>query len=165
MNLFLTIALLAMASAAPVISLDLNLENLRRCDHSYESKEGVDARVPKKCVGGITGNKAIVCPAKASDEKSCGLPTATAYDHHDGLGVDVTKEIYMALPEEKIVDKINYNLRSEYFVLYDAVDSSGNEADTVTFTVVINDLTKPEFGNFSPTRYVVFCSDSIHHLF
>lgn len=38
---------------------------------------------------------------------------------------------------------INYSLRSEYIIKYDAKDRSGNDAEQVVFAVILQDLVKP----------------------
>jgi hypothetical protein len=64
------------------------------------------------------GNHAVVCPAKFSDKKSCPLPQAAAYDHHDHK-IPLTETIFQVLPTERRLtkeEKIDYSKRSEYFV-------------------------------------------------
>jgi hypothetical protein len=96
--------------------------------------------------------------------KGCALPIAKAYDHHDGA-LNVNTKVLLVRSEGKNnanvvavpgscvqtpsmtascgAKFINYALRSEYIVKYDAKDRSGNDAEQVVFAVILQDHVKP----------------------
>jgi len=93
---------------------------------------------------------------------NCPKPEVEAHDHHDGQ-LEVVEKIHLFVvnnPGEgpRIVDKdvtcghhgisdhecgIDYNQRGEYTLIYDAMDSSGNAADTVIFRIFLRDVDAP----------------------
>jgi hypothetical protein len=83
---------------------------------------------------------------KYEKEAKCPLPSAVAYDHQDGY-LKVQKEFFLVnLEGEKgpgRVAEIDWTKRSEYVIKYDARDGSGNDAEQVWFSLVLNDLTAP----------------------
>jgi len=138
-----TFAIIAAAAAtAPVISLNLEGAGLR----DAKTAEHLSSKQ-------VNTNKVHVCEAGAKSAKSdCALPTAKAYDHHDGE-LAVSKDIFLVRSEAKNNKdglskpgprkSINYNLRSEYIIKYNAADASGNKADQVVFAVILQDHQKP----------------------
>jgi len=97
--------------------------------------------------------------------KGCALPVAKAYDHHDGaLNVATTVLLVRSEGKNDVHVKagakgsctqtpsmtkscgqkfIDYSLRSEYIIKYDAKDRSGNDAEQVVFAVILQDHVKP----------------------
>ena len=74
---------------------------------------------------------AKMCVAKASNVENCPNPTARAYDHHDG-DLEVIRNIYLVNNDGKIVQhptktyaSVDYSLRSEWLMTFDATDASG----------------------------------------
>merc|ERR1719424_2054195 len=135
-----TFAIIAAAAAtAPVISLNLEGAGLR----DAKTAEHLSSKQ-------VNTNKVHVCEAGAKSD--CALPTAKAYDHHDGE-LAVSKDIFLVRSEAKNNKdglskpgprkSINYNLRSEYIIKYNAADASGNKADQVVFAVILQDHQKP----------------------
>jgi hypothetical protein len=72
---------------------------------------------------------AKVCVAKQDDSTHCPLPSAQAYDHHQGL-INVTTNIYLVNLEGTVPPNaltrtyaaIDYSSRSEWLLKYDAED-------------------------------------------
>merc|ERR1719424_442989 len=138
-----TFAIIAAAAAtAPVISLNLEGAGLR----DAKTAEHLSSKQ-------VNTNKVHVCEAGAKSARSdCALPTAKAYDHHDGQ-LAVSKDIFLVRSEAKNNKdglskpgprkSINYKLRSEYIIKYNAADASGNKADQVVFAVILQDHQKP----------------------
>jgi hypothetical protein len=64
------------------------------------------------------------------------MPTARAFDHHDGE-LEVQKRIYLVNNDGNVGNlqnshaSVNYNLRSEWLIKFDAEDASGNKAEQV----------------------------------
>jgi hypothetical protein len=90
-----------------------------------------------------------MCVAKASNLENCPNPTARAYDHHDGE-LNVVKHTYLVNNDGTIENRptvtyaaINYNLRSEWLMTFDANDGSGNKAEQIAFALILNDPIKP----------------------
>jgi hypothetical protein len=76
---------------------------------------------------------------------TCPEPTAQAYDHHQGQ-IDVIKTVHllmrsdprqMPVPVDITLADIEYTLRGEYTLRYEAEDSSGNQAENVLFAMVM----------------------------
>jgi hypothetical protein len=147
-----TAAFIAVAAAqAPVISLDLDAH-----DHAGLVSTA-DARSEHALShAAVNTQKVHVCAANtASAATDCALPTAKAYDHHDGA-LKVVQEIELVRSAPKDQNKatcaysapvksasIDYSLRSEYIIRYNAKDASGNAADEVVFAVILEDHTAP----------------------
>jgi hypothetical protein len=83
---------------------------------------------------------------KYASESKCPLPSAVAYDHQDGY-LTVQKEYFLVNLEGKKgpgkVEAIDWSKRSEYVVKYDAHDGSGNDAEQIWFSLVLNDKIAP----------------------
>jgi len=102
------------------------------------------------------------CYVGTADGKNCPKPEVEAHDHHDGK-INVQEQIHLFVsnnPGEgaKAIDKdvtcghpgidskkcgLDYSQRGEYTLIYDAMDSSGNKADTVIFRIFIRDVEAP----------------------
>jgi len=89
------------------------------------------------------------CEAGAVDSSSCSLPDAHAWDHRDG-NLDVSQSIRMvnndvtAVPiDQQNKTAVDYNVRSEWVVEYDAMDDAGNRAERLVFTLILDDTVKP----------------------
>ena len=72
-----------------------------------------------------------ICEVGKDDASSCPEPQAEGYDHHEGV-IPVTKRVLLfvegpkhGLPRfrREIVPKLDYNIRGEYTLVYDAHDS------------------------------------------
>jgi hypothetical protein len=81
------------------------------------------------------------CIVGKANSVTCPEPEVEAHDHHEG-SIRVTKKVKLfvrsdphKLPEVADVEvtALDYNQRGEYTLIYDAMDSSGNAADTVIF--------------------------------
>jgi hypothetical protein len=74
---------------------------------------------------------------------------ASAFDHHDG-DLDVQQRIYLvnnngtSLSTPELKSALDYDIRSEWVVKYDASDRSGNEAEQIVFAIILDDVTPPE---------------------
>jgi hypothetical protein len=134
------------ASSRPTISLDLgSLAGLHKSP--YEQHAGIACKIStthklcrKRTSSGphnphSESKYSKTCIAKAANAKNCALPKAVAWDHHDGK-LDVSKEIFLVnddgRPGRGKVPKINWKLRAEYVVKYDAKDTSENHAEQVS---------------------------------
>jgi hypothetical protein len=88
------------------------------------------------------------CQARQAGVDSCPLPKASAYDHHQG-DVPVQERVYLVNDDGKaqtvpvLSQAVNFSLRSEWVIKYDAVDGSGNEAQQLVFAIILNDITPP----------------------
>ena len=110
--------------------------------------------VEQRCSSGRANDivKAIRCNVLTDNGTSCPLPKPQAYDHHEGV-LDTVEEVrrlqLKSDPKEQVqavnlnVSSIDYNQRGEYVISYDAVDSSGNMAETLHFAVIIQDIVPP----------------------
>jgi hypothetical protein len=150
-----------LATEAPVITLNLDGEGLRKTGSHYKawkSEEMVNTKWVHHCAA-----------KSSSASEDCALPTAKAYDHHDS-NIVVNSVVClindapangakggMKMSCDKTV--VNYALRSEYIVKYDAQDDSGNKADQVIFAIILDDETKPAF-NFGGKTYTHECAKS-----
>jgi len=153
------------AATAPVISLDLEGAGLKAVARSTHG-----THFPRhKTFTKANTAKVHVCQARnANAKKNCALPVAKAYDHHDGA-LAVTTKVFLAAAQPASHQKvklglkgtckqqpgsktscatrfINYNVRSESIVKYDAKDASGNNAEQVVFAVILEDHTAPKIS-------------------
>ena len=93
------------------------------------------------------------CAAGTATSTNCALPNAHAYDHHDGAltVVEVIKHVNddsrPVAEANQIVNGtgsfgaangIDYSKRGEYTIEYDAVDGSGNRAEQLVFSLVLD---------------------------
>jgi len=157
------LAFTALASAAndqaPVISLNLNSfahpqESGRTAGHGLEALSQAN---------NVRSNSfADECPVQqnhAPNDPGCQEPEATAYDHHDGeLAVTTTYTLFVSsAPKQDAVPKaannyvhpqsIDLTTRGEWIIKYDAQDADGNEAETLTFALILNDEIEPGCGS------------------
>jgi len=81
---------------------------------------------------------AKTCHVLDDNSSSCGLPSAQAFDHHSGI-VDVIKTVRLVMESPRgdisaphrvseTMAAVNYGIRGEYSIEYDAEDGSGNTA-------------------------------------
>lgn len=91
------------------------------------------------------------CVVGEADAVTCPEPEVEAHDHHDGQ-IPIQKKIKLFVrsdphkaPEIADVEvaELDYNQRGEYTLIYDAMDSAGNAADTVIFHIFMIDHTAP----------------------
>jgi hypothetical protein len=150
------LALVALASAAPVITLDLD-ESVKKEQTKHTGGYGVgcasNAKFCRKVATNPSESKYVhSCIAGKSSTANCPLPTAVGYDHHEGdISSKVTYKTYLVNKNGSphsgaaCADKncINYNLRSEWVTKFDLCDSSSNCADTVVFANILNDIEAP----------------------
>jgi hypothetical protein len=147
----------------PVISLDLpsgypvhavlaNKETGAVChtkaelvQMGHDPGNAPDTCDPTSATQTIQSSYAKRCHVLTDTKLTCAEPSATAFDHHDGK-LDVTKAITLllrSLPREnpkavgESVPDVNYNMRGEYVLRYDAEDSSGNKAENLVFAMVL----------------------------
>jgi hypothetical protein len=114
---------------------------------------------------------ARTCEVQTDDSASCPLPNATAYDHHDEANIEVTRTTVLYIesrphedPEQVFhtVPDVDYSLRAEYIVYFDATDRAGNRAEQIPFSMVIADHVCPVFSNQeSPGHIIVQSCDSL----
>jgi hypothetical protein len=154
----------------PVITLDLDeatLTNAQLCLYQEEWSALTGGNLnsakfpgaPSHCDSNLL---AKTC-ALFSNSESCPEPTAKAYDHHEGElleadGTSSVSKVYMlnvqSLPGtfppmkvEQTRQEIDYEVRGEYFIEYGVSDSSGNNAETVHYVMLIDDTEKPSFAD------------------
>jgi hypothetical protein len=163
----LSLACLAVAAAvdteAPVISLDLAEER-----HPYKLAKRIKH---ENAISGKTGlplrngaasyqDYSVRCAAGTSSATECPSPTASAYDHHDGV-LTVTTRLFLVnqrpsqppastdgdgLPRPitpPVFTPDMYKSRGTYLFKYDATDMSGNDAEQVVFALILDDLEAP----------------------
>lgn len=89
------------------------------------------------------------CEAGSAEAATCSLPAAHAWDHRDG-NLDVTKVIKLlnndgtaVATDMQVKTEIDYSIRSEWAIEYDATDNSGNKAEQLIFTLVLDDTIAP----------------------
>ena len=103
-------------------------------------------------VDGSPVTAGTTCEVQDATVTTCPLPVCSAHDHHDGALA--CKETFFLVNDNNVAlgapgtkfSGIKRDLRSLWLVTYDAVDNSGNEAETVSFTFRIED-TKPPILN------------------
>ena len=93
------------------------------------------------------------CNVLTATAATCPEPKAHVFDHHEGNVDDklqVQRKVFVeSLPHQtptkanRIVQSINYDLRCEYLLAFDATDSSGNKAETVQFAMIMQDNVDP----------------------
>ena len=91
------------------------------------------------------------CEVGVDDATSCPEPQATGYDHHDGnVPVDKKVLLFVEAPKHgaprfvrKQVPQLDYNVRGEYTLVYDAMDHAGNRAQTLIFHMFMKDRQAP----------------------
>merc|ERR1719486_205257 len=164
--LCLLVAVAALDTQPPVIKLNLDSQAL------VTRSQGRKHLPPRSATGTGYAESSYVhsCVAKKADKKTCPLPQAKAYDHHDGV-LGVTTAVYLVNNDKTPVNQkkcsnkncIDYQLRSEWVVKYDAADAAGNAAEQVVFAIILNDPIAPEISapkaetiqSMSPKVFVV----------
>ena len=158
--LVLALPCLVLAHGQPGITLDLGAKAAYRQLAAHPKPAGcVTGSSHHECHHPGHGREWMMhylkCPAKTSTEKSCPLPTAHAFDSEDG-NEEVERAFFLVnkdgstgptaqvavLPHTGLPAHF-YTQRSEWLVKYSARDSSGNQADTLVFSVVFDDSSKP----------------------
>jgi hypothetical protein len=146
-------------TAAPVISLDLDIADPVAYTGATAGKgcsgsaAYCRARSGATAYGGgthgFTENFSKTCPAGPNTNvETCPVPTARAYDHHDGE-LSVVKKLYLVNNNgvkgstSQEYDNIDYKLRSEWLMTFDAEDGAGNKAQQIVFAMILDDTTKP----------------------
>lgn len=150
----------------PMISLDMN--GLSDIHSIHSDGKGTPcnsfAADTESChavhAGHRNGDKVFYKFCKVG-EHNCELPVATAQDHHEGE-IEVTTTTFLHVRSDKhaatpkVVDAkvgaIDFDQRGEFYMNYDAMDSSGNAASTVTFHVFVVDTTPPAITITPPTE-------------
>jgi hypothetical protein len=163
----------ATAAARPVISLNLD-EAAMPVQYAAGAQGGVAAagaeapmsrsRSGTQAYGGgnhgFTENFSKTCAAKTSTPTSCPMPTARAYDHHDGE-LTVVQKLYLVNNNgvkgstTETYASINYNLRSEWLLTFDAADNSGNKAQQVVFAMILDDKIAPVITPRMPNPHTI----------
>lgn len=116
----LLVSALAVDQQPPTVSLNLDNSVLRK-----------DVGVKMTKHSDVSGGHAMVCEV-GTKPANCKLPTARAYDHHDGV-LQVAKAYYLVMTTEKGAPApqwtkkvgIDFKLRSEWIVEHTACDKSG----------------------------------------
>ena len=130
----------AAADEAPVITLDL--EDVTPLGLKYHNAHYASGPAKNK-------DFSTTCTTKASTSVTCPEPHASAYDHHDGE-LQVTKSLYLVNndgvvpPTTPLETAIDYNLRAQWLLKYDASDRAGNDAEQVVFSMILDDPIAPE---------------------
>jgi len=154
------LAFTALASAAnnqaPVISLNLADCTYTGCMHPQGSgrtaAHGLEAKT--QADGKSDNSFADECAVSQNhlpSDPGCQEPEASAYDHHDGA-IDVTTSYTLFVssgpkenptPKHSTPSSIDLSVRGEWIIKYDASDKDGNEAETLTFALILNDEVAP----------------------
>jgi hypothetical protein len=148
------------ATEAPVISLDLShTKGLVKNGEVKKTNPGLSYHAKKDALVKAGNTKATSfvhkCPAgESTSAAECALPTARAYDHHQGTVAVASTIMLLTGAKQGEVDKIKYNKKAEYLVKYNAADDSGNKAEQVIFAVILDDPFKPKFSGFIKSRFV-----------
>jgi hypothetical protein len=142
-------------AAAPVISLNLDEATGMPTEYAAGAKAGMQSdreRTGSAAYGGgthgFTENFSKTCHAMTSTPVTCPMPTARAYDHHDGE-LTVIQKLYRVNNNgikgstTQTFSEIDYNLRSEWLLTFDAEDRSGNKAQQVVFAMILDDQVAP----------------------
>jgi hypothetical protein len=99
------------------------------------------------------------CYVNKDTAQTCALPIANAHDHNEGE-IEVVRKVFLHVKSDKhkgpvVVNNqqadLDYNQRGEYYLTYDAEDSSGNKATTIKFTVFMVDHEPPTIHSPSVT--------------
>jgi len=92
---------------------------------------------------------ATFCEAGADvEEDDCPMPHAKAFDTRNNELV-VNRTIYLTnldgdmVDPPRLVDQANFSRRSAYLFEYTAEDNSGNQAERVVFSLILDDFIKP----------------------
>lgn len=143
---------IAGAAATPTINLDLDAAvkapfiGYKTYNKPVLKSHYFGRRNPDGLDVGRRQQYTLTCPAGASGLRNCALPTAKAYDHHDGK-ISVTRSLILVdvdgTPKNTKVEKVDYSKRSTYRVLYDACDRSKNCAEQPEVILVLDDVKKP----------------------
>jgi hypothetical protein len=138
--------------------IELNLSTLadgHRGDHGW-GYPGVDYTTGT-WFGQFSGNapKIRQCKAKSDTGTSCAQPKCRAFDWHalaaERTHKDCDISYYLINEDNQSMespvkhDAIDYNLRSEWLIKYDAEDASGNKAKQASFTMIMEDKEAPTF--------------------
>jgi len=110
------------------------------------------------------------CNVLDDSAATCKPPVAAIHDHHDGnsLKIRTTTKLFLSMPKQgtavvrtdKVVGTnfelgnakytpkgLNYNVRGEYLISYDAQDRAGNAADQLTYAMIMQDYKAPTVSN------------------
>jgi len=161
---------------APVISLDLaGSVPVQEVKVNEMGKTGVGCEVHETFCRDAKGSKngkqyvskySRTCEAGAADAAACSLPNAHAWDHRDG-NLKVTKVIKLlnndgvaVSPQLQLKKAVDYSIRSEWAIEYDATDNSGNKAEQLIFTLILDDTVKPTLSPILKSDIVIESCDS-----
>jgi len=134
----------------PVISL--NLMGMGRHSHYADDEHNNAAKSFKITAKSSAGTECI----RTSTVGECPLPKCEVHDHHDHAIECNPPTITRVRDQPATVndadfpldDDLNRHRLGQYLLEYNAKDSSGNEADTVTFSFLFIDPFQPNFSNF-----------------
>jgi hypothetical protein len=158
---------LAVATAAavrpPRIELDLSALDASavKCDDPNWGGSGPIVLAHPECA-----QKSVVCPAGlATNKDTCPLPKANVFDFKDADASDTLEEVIYKVNEKtsnlEVAKKVNYAKTGTYIIKYNARDASGNKADELTFTLVLDDTVPPVLScDSSQTTDGVLCTCS-----
>jgi hypothetical protein len=124
--------------------MDPAAPNSNAVKHAYDQDCTVH-KCPKKNLNNFAS---VTCEVDSTPAE-CPMPTCDAHDHHDGKlecsmhseAINVNNNIID--DDKKEIIGFTRNLRAEWLLKYDAVDHSGNTAETVSFTMIFHDVTAP----------------------
>jgi len=183
------LAFSALAAAAnnqaPVISLDLGVPNRLPYAGSaaHQHFHGGSTAHIKSAPQNSFADECAVNTAGVDNE--CKEPVATAYDHHDG---DISSKIFTSytlfvdsVPMQNPTHedsprgtynaaglvsgpgsgRINLSERGEWIMKYDVKDADGNNAESITFALILTDEIKPSAGT-SGARTFELCKDQVY---
>jgi len=107
------------------------------------------------------------CNVITDNAETCKEPIAAAFDHHEGyLSVSKTVKVWISsdpksapVHANQVVADVSYTHRGEYSLTYDATDSSGNQAETIAYAMVMQDHQKPLLNPFLADSVTVEACD------
>jgi hypothetical protein len=145
-KLALFACVIALATAGkPVISLDMD-------ESMVLSKAAVTRPHPESFAGAKSEKKYnMMCGANSGDK--CKLPTAKAFDHHEGTLTSSIRRVCKLINSVDIpksrwgvvaCNKIDRKKRSTYEITYDVRDTSGNDADQAYVHLILFDYKAPK---------------------
>jgi len=155
MRSFVLAAFLAAAASAagtaPSIALDMSTVSgstlYKLASPIARSTNNAAGNIHATCASSSTQDYTIKCAAgPTQNSKTCTLPKARAYDHHDSE-VSVQTRMYLVdkngKAQDTAVKSINYAQRASYLIKYDAQDRANNCAQQQVVALILDDTTPP----------------------
>lgn len=146
---------------APVISLDLAAGAYPTTGGRVPTSAMTTKMHAKTAATSSKGNAfADECAVSQNGLEACVEPIATAYDHHDGdITGDVVTTYHLFVKSEVRQNPVhvsqnktsmNLSLRGEWIIEYNVEDADGNDAETVTFALILTDEIAPACKSETP---------------